>query len=133
NARQEARRSGMLSMDLVPTGAKSFYLAPWTGTKELRTISKLLTCGLADTLDVYNVGVHDHYLHITSGLDLDEFLARCKNLQVDVNDPKLVLSDKQIPKVDKYDYMVPDEQLRSAYLHNQMDVPGALAVLRNLG
>lgn len=132
NARQEARSSGMLSTSLMPTGANSFYLAPWTGTKELRTIAKLLVCGLKDVLDIYDVAVDDHYLHITSGLDMGEFVVRCKTLQVDVNDPAQVLPDKQFPKVDKYDYMVPDLLLREAYLHNEMDVPGALEVLQNL-
>ena len=38
----------------------------------------------------------------------------------------------QTPKIDKYDPMVPENLLRSAYLHNQMKVLDAINIINNL-
>ena len=43
-----------------------------------------------------------------------------------------MLNEEQAPRIDKYDYMVPNELLRSAYLYNQVDVPVAIDALNNL-
>ena len=71
-------------------------------------------------------------MQIISGLDLKEFLSECNNLSIDLNDPNMVLPQGQAPKIDKYDPMVPDTLLRSAFLYNQMNVQMAIDVLKNL-
>ena len=71
-------------------------------------------------------------MQITSGLDLKKFLSECNNLSIDLDDPNMVLSQGQAPKIDKYDPMVPDTLLRSAFLYNQMNVQMAIDVLKNL-
>ena len=37
-ARELARESGLLKRDILPCGDTSFFLCPWTGTREMRTI-----------------------------------------------------------------------------------------------
>ena len=54
------------------------------------------------------------------------------NLKIDQNNPGMVLAKDAAPKKDKYDYMVPGNLLRSAYLYNQVDVKSANNILNNL-
>ena len=95
-------------------------------------MAKLFSCGLKQTLDIYAVASSHYYLQITSGLSLDEFLSRCRNLSMDLDDPSMVLPQDQTPKIDKYDPMVPEALLRSAFLYNQMDVPSAIGILQEI-
>ena len=95
-------------------------------------MAKLFSCGLKQTLDIYAVARSYYYLQITSGLSLDEFLSRCRSLSMDLDDPNMVLPQDQTPKIDKYDPMVPEALLRRAFLYNQMDVPSAISILRDI-
>jgi ATP-dependent Lhr-like helicase len=40
---------------------------------------------------------------------------------------------QQVPKIDKYDPLIPDELLSKALLYNELNVPGAIDVLKGLG
>lgn len=42
-ARMLATETGLLESDVLQCGEKSFFIAPWVGTKEIRTIAKMLT------------------------------------------------------------------------------------------
>ena len=44
----------------------------------------------------------------------------------------MVLPQTHTPKIDKYDLMVPEILLKSAFLYNQMDVPSAVKILNTL-
>ena len=132
DARKYARENGLLDHKVLPCSENSFYICPWCGTREIRTMAKLFSCGLKQTFDIYAVASSCYYLQITSGLSLDEFLFRCRSLSVNLDDPDIVLPQKQTPKIDKYDLMVPEDLLRSAFLYNQMDVPSAIGILQGI-
>ena len=132
DARNYARENGLLDSKVLPCSENSFFLCPWCGTREIRTMAKLFSCGLKQILDIYAVASFHYYLQITSGLSLDEFLSRCRNLSMDLDDPSMVLPQDQTPKIDKYDPMVPEALLRSAFLYNQMDVPSAIGILQEI-
>lgn len=123
---------GLLNSKVLPCSENSFFICPWCGTREIRTMAKLFSCGLKQTLDIYAVASSYYYLQITSGLSLDEFLSRCRSLSMDLDDPNMVLPQDQTPKIDKYDPMVPEALLRRAFLYNQMDVPSAISILRDI-
>ena len=106
---------------------------PWTGTRELKTISKLLSVGLKESLEVQAVTDHRNYLYISSALDTDVLMEKLCNLNPCIDDPNLILPLDHAPRMDKYDSMVPEALLRIAYLYNQMDVPAALSILRQVG
>lgn len=131
-ARRHARDHGLLDSDVIKVSDSSFILCPWTGTKRLRTLEKLLTVGLKEQLGIRSVAGGDYWLQVNSSLGAAEWARRLGELTPDTEDPDMVLPVDQAPTVDKYDAMVPPELLRIAYLHNQMDVPGALEVLRNI-
>ena len=130
-ARCHAREQGLLEAAVIGSG-NSFLLCPWTGSKILRTLEKLLNTGLRDALGIRSAAAGDYWLEVSSELSAEAFVQRLETLEPDFEDPNLVLPPDQTPMVDKYDYMVPPELLRAAYLHNQMDVPGAMEVLRNI-
>lgn len=132
-AREYARESNLLKSEVFPCGDTSFFLCPWTGTREIRTIAKLLSCGLKECLDIFSVANSYHYLQVTSGLGVEECIHRLHELKIDLNDPDMVLPKDQTPKIDKYDPMVPENLLRSAFLHNQMDISGAVRILMGIG
>ena len=127
-----ATETGLLESDILQCGEKSFFIAPWVGTKEIRTIAKLLSCGLKSQLDIYSVASSWYYLQVTTGLGPEEFFEKFKELKIPLNDPDVILPKDQTPKVDKYDPMVPESLLRSAFLHNQMKLNDAILTLRNL-
>ena len=72
------------------------------------------------------------YLTFRSGLEKKELINCLMNLKIDQNNPDMVLAKDAAPKKDKYDYMVPGNLLRSAYLYNQVDVKSANNILNNL-
>ena len=63
---------------------------------------------------------------------MDDFIDKFKQLHIADNDPNIILPKDQTPKVDKYDPMVPDSLLRSAFLFNQMCVPEAIEIINNV-
>ena len=133
-ARQFAREANILQCSVIPQKDKSFLLCPWVGTKELKTLCALFFYGFKDALQIYSLALDDksHHLHIVSDLSLDEFIYTAKKLEIDIDNPDVILPKEHIRKTDKYDMMVPDELLRKAYLYNEMDVRGAIQVLEIL-
>ena len=131
-ARKMARKSGILDHDIIQYAEKSYFICPWTGTKEIRTIVRMFACGLKEYLDIRSIINSGYYLSFTSGLDTKELREKLTKLKCEQDNPCAVLNDEQVPRIDKYDYMVPDELLRSAYLYNQVDVEGANNILKKL-
>jgi ATP-dependent Lhr-like helicase len=135
-ARVRARESGITTASIINNNG--FYLFPWVGTKELNTIRALLDCGLKNDLEITSVRSGLHYLHIKSKLSLDEIMDKIKNLVVDYTDPHLVLHSDVILdnshslKIDKYDYIVPNNLLKKAFLLNEMDVMKSVEILMNI-
>lgn len=132
DARQYVADNGLLDSEVFPCGEKSFFIVPWSGTKEIRTIAKLLSCGLKQKLKIYSVSSSFYYLQVTSDLNYEEFLSEFHKCTLNENDPDIVLPKEQTPKVDKYDYMVPESLLRSAYLYNQMKIPETAQIINDI-
>ena len=133
DARKIAKESGILEHDIIQYADKSYFVCPWVGTKEIRTIVRMFACGLKDQLDIRSVVNSGYYLSFTSGLDTKELVKKIAELDCERDNPSLVLSNEQLPpRIDKYDYMVPDNLLRSSYLYNQVDVISANDVLNKL-
>ncbi|MDR2854839.1 MAG: DEAD/DEAH box helicase [Methanomicrobiales archaeon] len=132
NSRRSVRDSEMLKNSIIPYGEKSFFLCPWVGTKELQTIKSLFSYGLKNSLQITSIISEEHYLQITSDVSPDAFIRRVKELEIDKDNPDLVLPKQQVPRIDKYDAMIPDELLRKAFLYNETDVPMAIKILNDL-
>lgn len=121
-----ARENNLLESIIVPGGKHMFYICPWLGTKQIRTLVKLLSCGLKKALEIMSVSSTQHYLCVTTKLNIEEWIRRFKEYEYDFDDPDLVLPQKQTPLIDKYDAMVPTTLLRKAFLYNEMDLLSAV-------
>ena len=73
-----------------------------------------------------------YYFSFTSGLETADLTKKLQELVIDQDNPNMVLNENQAPRIDKYDYMVPDELLREAYLYNQVNVASANEILNKL-
>ena len=131
-ARTLARKLGILEERVIKAGGNTLLLFPWTGTRQVRTMESLLRWGLSDELLVTGVSENTWYLTVHTGHSPQSFRQAAGHLSPTRADPALVLSREDAPEADKYDYMIPPELRRMAWLHNQMDLPGAVEVLRNL-
>lgn len=132
DARKYVMENGLLDQVVLPCGTNTFFICPWCGTRVIRTMAKLFSCGLKEPLQIFSVASSYYYLQIATGLSIDEFLNRCNNLNIQLDNPDTVLPQDQTPKVDKYDSMVPESLLRIAFVHNQMDLPSVMDILKNL-
>lgn len=133
DARIFAAEHGFLDSSILLIGTNRFLILPWVGTKEVRTIAKLLSYGLKKQLDIYSVVSTHYYMEVTSGLSIESFFERFRDCSIDMNNPDEILQKDQTPKVDKFDGMLPNDLLRSAFLYNQMDVPSAIQIMNELG
>ena len=123
DARKYVKENGLLENKIIACDKNSFYIFPWVGTKQIHTLSKLLSCSLKKPLDILNVLSTGHYLRVTSGLGINECIRRFQEYEFELDNPNMVLPENQTPRIDKYDTMVPEELLRKAFLYNQMDLP----------
>jgi len=131
-ARRFAQEEDLLQRYVTTYGEHSFFLCPWVGTKELRTIKSLLNCGLKTPLQIHSISDGLYYLQITSDLTALQFVETIKKFDINTDNPNLVLDAGQIPKTDKYDSMVPDDLLRKAFMLNELNIPSAIAILKSL-
>lgn len=131
-ARHHAREYGLLNRGILPLNQNSFFLLLWCGTKEIKTITNLFNYGLKNSLEIIFAKCVSCAIEIKTTLSINEFLFRCHNLNVPLDDADMVLPKNQAPKIDKYDTLVPDTLLRSAYVYNHVDIPSAINILKNI-
>ena len=129
-ARAFAKNDCLLSEPMFYTDSNEIVLMPWVGTKKLKTIEKLLDVGLKERLRIQHVKEMDYYLVIRSELLLEEFKSAILEIEIPFDAPDYVVDDHTYLWIDKYNYMIPEKMLKTAYLYNEMDVPGAMAVLK---
>ena len=131
-SRQLFNENTSLQYNIIPYTQNSFFLCPWVGTKIIQTIKCLFSCGLKDYLQICSMTEDKFYLQITSNFTVKEFIERIHKIEIDIENPNLVLRENIAPKTDKFDIMVPKKLLRKAYLYNEMDLFGAVETLKNL-
>jgi len=127
-ARDFARERGLLDQMVIPCGNNSFYICPWIGTRQIRTLEKLFANGLKDELKIMQVENLQYALFVKTNLNPREFVQQWKACELDCENPNIVLKPDKTPYVDKFDRLIPEKLLRKAYLKNQMDVEGAKAL-----
>ncbi|AUS26752.1 DEAD/DEAH box helicase [Paenibacillus polymyxa] len=128
-ARRLARESGLLKEIVIPAGGDSLFILPWVGSKQFRTMERLIKQTLATRLSLRSVVPMEPYYLIVSGRSdtptlLQEMILACKNC----NEEQL-LDDKEAPYLGKYDEFVAPELIRSAFIADGLDLKG---LARNL-
>ena len=130
-ARNAARTLGLLDKNIFSSGRQQLTVYPWVGDRLLNTIEQLLKVGLRKKLKIKVVSITDFRIEIDTELSAHEFRTRIQDIEIPYDDPSLVIAEKQFLQHDKYDYMVPEELLRVAFLENEMDVKGALLCMKS--
>ena len=130
--REYATLTDITEKVIIPADEHRFYYCPWTGTKTLRTIYRLLSYGLKDELRIIALANYGFYIEVTTELEIEEFFDKLKNLEISYDNPELFLRIDEIPQHDKYDYMVPDELVKEAFLYNELNVPEAADLIKRI-
>lgn len=128
-ARRLARESGLLKRPVVPAGGDSLFILPWVGSKQFRTLERLIKHHLAQHLFIRNVVPMEPYYMVVSGRSDAETLlreiagacGRCTEEQL--------LDPDEAPYLGKYDEFVDPLLLRQAFAADGLDLKGLWAGL----
>ena len=124
-ARAVARKTGMLSSPLTHIGGYTYALFPWVGTREFRTVRKLVAA-MKDRFKISAVDYSRCY-YITfrmEGGSREEFLAELgKRLFAERPSLYSLASSGENPVFDKFDHLIPAELLRKAYAEDRLRFP----------
>jgi len=131
-AREITRQAGILKHQLTVSTDGNYILCPWRGSKIIRTIHCLLSGLLKESFGIGRVYASPYYLQFSSTLAPEAFSELAKALQLSEDDAQKTLSPEKKPTIDKYDWMLSDTLLQSAYVANQLDISGAVAVLHGI-
>ncbi|MEK4459474.1 MULTISPECIES: DEAD/DEAH box helicase [Paenibacillus] len=123
-ARRLARESELLKEIVIPAGGDSLFILPWVGSKQFRTIERLIKHTLSTRLSLRSVVPMEPYYLIVSGRSdapmlLQEIILACKNCN-----KEQLLEDKEAPYLGKYDEFVAPELIRRAFLADGLDLKG---------
>lgn len=130
-ARKTAQGLNLFSGPFIKTGEFSLLIAPWLGTKEINTLYQMLDNGLKEELKISYLNNLNLFIEVVTQLPVDKFIKKIQSLDLNPNDMNLVLPEDKVPQLDKYDFMIPEELLRKAYLENQMNMESAISFLKN--
>ncbi|GIP23168.1 DEAD/DEAH box helicase [Paenibacillus sp. J22TS3] len=123
-ARRLARESGLLKEIIVPAGGDSLFILPWIGSKQFRTMERLLKHTLSTRLSLRSVVPMEPYYMIVSGPSdaatlLQEIISACRTCH-----EEQLLDDQEAPYLGKYDEFVAPELVRSAFIADGLDLKG---------
>ena len=124
-ARAVARKTGMLLSPVTHVGGYTYALFPWVGTREFRTVRKMLS-EIRDKFKISSVDYSRCYyisfrMERGSGEELLHELKR--KLFVEKPDLYLLSASGENPIFDKYDPFIPAELLRRAYSEDRLRYP----------
>ena len=121
-ARHVARNTGMLQHSLVHLGGFSWCLFPWLGTRGFRTMRRLLSRN-AGTFGITGVEYEGCYFitfKMSRGSDYELIVKLADILRTQGLDPETLVSNNELPVLEKYDDYVPADLLRHAYATDKL-------------
>ncbi len=126
SARQLARTSRFNCVSLHDIGGASCLLLPWSGTREVDTLRRVLAwAGLEIKLVSWPYALE---IRGASSRDLRERLRHLRDNMPDAGKLALHVTDEELPR-DKFDRYVPEALLRAAWAADVLDVAGARQIL----
>ncbi|GAB6989957.1 DEAD/DEAH box helicase [Paenibacillus pini] len=131
-ARRLARESGMLKQFVIPAGGDSLFILPWVGSKQFRTLERLLKHNLTDRLSLRSVVPMEPYYFIVAGKTDDQTLMNQILREIAAcHDSGSLLDPDEAPYIGKYDEFVAPELVRHAFAIDGLDVSGLYKGLIN--
>ena len=129
-ARDSARREGVAQSSILSVTDSQFLLLPWHGTRQVDTLLALLRYAGLPVPDNFTP-----YYMVVSSRDnesaLRETLRELCAAPPSASDLAAQMPDMALQR-EKYDPFVPPALLREAYASDCLDVPGAVAALRDM-
>lgn len=129
-ARRLAKESGLLRSAVIPAGGDSLFILPWVGSKQFRTLERLLKNNLSQRLSLRSIVPMEPYYFVVAGKAdsqalLDQIMLECGSC----TDPSMLLGPDEAPYLGKYDEFVAPELVRQAFAVDGLDVEGLRAGL----
>ncbi|WP_379134302.1 DEAD/DEAH box helicase [Paenibacillus sp. sgz500958] len=130
-ARRLAKESGMLKQAVMPAGGDSMFILPWAGSRQFRTLERLLKNNLKTPLGLRSiVPMEPYYMVVAGSTDAATLEAEIIGECTAATEPLSLLSPDEAPYLGKYDEFIPHELIRKAYSLDGLDVPGLVEVLK---
>ena len=124
-ARRLVRESGMLRSSVIPAGGDSFFIMPWVGSRQFRTLERLIKNNLKEKLDLRSVVPMEPYYMVVAGkTNAETLLEHIIAESASCEDPISLLSPDEAPYLGKYDEHIPPELVRRAFAIDGLDVEG---------
>lgn len=134
NIRERVKQEDILGYPLKQIGDDLFALYTFCGGDAQNTIYRYIKSITGSLITSRHV-IENPFL-ITFRMcenELPEFLELLrKNMRVMKTNPDILFEDREVLRLEKYDYLVPEELLKKAYLYDRTDVEGAEKVLCRL-
>ncbi|MFF2015642.1 DEAD/DEAH box helicase [Paenibacillus sp. NPDC058177] len=130
-ARRLAKESGLLERSVLPAGGDSMFILPWAGSRQFRTLERLLKNNLKGKLNLRSiVPMEPYYMVVAGKTDAETLEAEILAESAATADPLGLLAPDEAPYLGKYDEFIPHDLLRKAFSLDGLDLPGLLEVLK---
>ncbi|MFF2907757.1 DEAD/DEAH box helicase [Paenibacillus sp. NPDC057934] len=130
-ARRLAKESGLLERSVLPAGGDSMFILPWAGSRQFRTLERLLKNNLKGPLNLRSiVPMEPYYMVVAGKTDAEALEAEILAESAAISDPLGLLALDEAPYLGKYDEFIPHDLLRKAFSLDGLDLPGLLEVLK---
>ncbi|WP_106769347.1 DEAD/DEAH box helicase [Paenibacillus faecalis] len=132
-ARRLARESGLLKSAVIPAGGDSMFILPWAGSKQFRTLERLLKHNLSGRFALSSIVPMEPYYMVVAGKTdarqlMDAILSELG--ECEMAGPESLLGPDEAPYLGKYDEFVAPELVRMAFAVDGLDVEGLAEILR---
>ncbi|MFD1177893.1 DEAD/DEAH box helicase [Paenibacillus puldeungensis] len=123
-ARRLARETGLTKQIVLPAGGDSMFVLPWVGSKQFRTLERLLKHNLSERLGLRSVVPMEPYYMIVSGKCDAGSLVRDMIWECQHSTEEQLLAPDEAPYLGKYDEFVSPELVRLAFAADGLDLRG---------
>lgn len=123
-ARQLAQNEGLERDRLFPLEGNACCILPWAGTIAVRTLERFLRLHCRDALKIKGVGGRSPYFLVVN-------MGKCSTVNLyhelkSIGDRRMsaidLLSEDEVPKLQKYDEFIPTDLLRRAFAADYLDL-----------
>ncbi|MFE4711480.1 DEAD/DEAH box helicase [Paenibacillus sp. NPDC056722] len=130
-ARRLAKESGLLERSVLPAGGDSMFILPWAGSRQFRTLERLLKNNLKGKLNLRSiVPMEPYYMVVAGKTDAETLEAEILAESAATADPLGLLAPDEAPYLGKYDEFIRHDLLRKAFSLDGLDLSGLLEVLK---
>lgn len=131
-ARRLAKESGLLERSVLPAGGDSMFILPWAGSRQFRTLERMLKNNLRDRMGLRSiVPMEPYYMVVAGRADAETLEREIMAESFDIQDPIALLKPDEAPYLGKYDEFIPHDLLRKAFSLDGLDVDGLREILKN--